>query len=55
MMPDNQCQSLIKEGVLKDAFAPYTVQAPLYWHRWSISSAPLDAVTKALLNKPILI
>lgn len=55
MMPDNQCLHMIEEGIMSDAFAPYTVKAPLYWHRWSISSAPLDAVTKALLNKPMLI
>jgi len=55
MMSDNQCLGLLKKGVLKDAFAPHTVSAKLYWHRWSIQSASLDAVTKAVVKKSCLI
>ncbi|PLX66626.1 MAG: transcriptional regulator ArgP [Denitrovibrio sp.] len=55
MMPDNQCKDLLENGVLKDVFAPHVVKAPLYWHRWSISSSPMDALTKALINKPKLL
>jgi len=55
MMPDNQCLALLKSGKLADSFAPHTVKAPLYWHRWSLASAPLDIITKALINKHMLI
>jgi LysR family transcriptional regulator (chromosome initiation inhibitor) len=55
MMSDNQCKSLLDNGILIDAFAPHTVQTKLYWHRWSIGSKPLDVISKALHNNPMLI
>lgn len=55
MMPDIQCKEYVKDGLLVDAFAPYKVEAPLYWHRWSLDSGSLDLLTKALTKKPTLL
>ena len=55
MMPDNQCVHLIKNGKLTDAFAPHKIHTTLYWHRWSISSATLDAISAALIKEHMLI
>jgi len=55
MMPDIQCASLEQKGILMNAFAPHTVETPLYWHRWNIASTALDAITKAVTNKHMLV
>jgi len=55
MMPYIQCAGLEQKGLLKDAFAPHTIETPLYWHRWNITSTALDAMTKAITNKHMLI
>lgn len=55
MMPDNQCARYHVDGTLVDAFAPHTVLTPLYWHRWSLTSATLDALTKSLLSAQLII
>lgn len=55
MMPDNQCRELLLQGIITDAFTPFVIETPLYWHRWSISSATLDAVTKTLINNKSLL
>ncbi|PLX69388.1 MAG: transcriptional regulator ArgP [Denitrovibrio sp.] len=55
MMPDNQCMPLVERGLLKDVFAPHIIETPLYWHRWTLTSAPLDVLTKALTKKHLLI
>lgn len=50
MMPHHQCDNLLRDGILADAAAPHTVEAHLYWHRWNISSKPLDIVTDSLIK-----
>jgi len=50
MMPVVQCEQLEKDGLLYSAFHPFTVETPLYWHRWSIASRQLETFTKTLLS-----
>ncbi|WP_041230169.1 ArgP/LysG family DNA-binding transcriptional regulator [Deferribacteres bacterium DY0609] len=55
MMTVMQCREFLDNGTLRDAFYPHTVQTPLYWHRWNITSLSLDALTNSILKKNMLI
>lgn len=55
MMPDSQCAGYLESGRLKDAFSPFKVTTDLYWHRWSLSSKPLDILSRAILKNSELI
>ena len=48
MLPEQQCLAEIAEGTLVRLAAAHPVDVPLYWQRWNLSSALLDAVSAAV-------
>lgn len=48
MLPEQQCLAEIADGRLVQLAAAHPVDVALYWQRWNLSSALLDAVSAAV-------
>jgi LysR family transcriptional regulator (chromosome initiation inhibitor) len=48
MLPEQQCLAEIADGRLVQLAPEHPVDVPLYWQRWNLSSALLDAVSTAV-------
>jgi len=48
MLPEQQCLAEIGDGRLLQLAPAHPVDVPLYWQRWNLSSALLDAVSAAV-------
>lgn len=48
LLPEQQCRAEIADGTLVQLAAAHPVDVPLYWQRWNLSSALLDAVSAAV-------
>lgn len=50
MLPDLQCASAIKAGTLVELMPGKTLDVPLYWQRWNLSSPVLDTLTDVVTD-----
>jgi LysR family transcriptional regulator, chromosome initiation inhibitor len=50
LLPEQQSLDGIRDGSLVELAAEFPVDVPLYWQRWNLRSAVLDAVTGAVVG-----
>ena len=54
MLPEQQCAEEIADGRLVDLAPASTVDVPLFWQRWNLSSPLLDAVSAAVRDEALV-